>query len=140
MKKKIEIVFVLLVVVVLLASCNRKTAKRIDYSIITIRIDSADRNLIGYEDISDGPDISINSILLVEHKAYLLDRYHNNIKVVDLLKDSNQRCEVVTLPNARWVTDLAHFRGNFVISTALDRIIMLDSSWIPKKDLYLTPG
>jgi len=65
--------------------------------------------------------------LLVGSSVYLLDRFHGNLKIVDLKADSAECCIVIKDIDAKWLTDLAYFQGKFVISTDLSTLVVLDS-------------
>ena len=57
-----------------LQSCTAFEPTEFEYKVLKLKISTQDERFIGYESTDDGPDITVNSILVNDGKIFFLDR------------------------------------------------------------------
>ena len=120
-------------IVFLISSCalsqklSKVSAVRItNFDILHLAIDNNCIDSIGYEKNNDGPDIGIISMILNKNDVYLADKYHGNIKRLNLVSGKMISSDILNSHHQPWINDICVFDQHLVVLSDLDTCYILN--------------
>lgn len=95
------------------------------YKSFAVQVDNSNPDQIGYEKYANEGPITITSMIIEGANIYLVDRYHKNIKKINIWTEELLASNVLNNDMQPWLQDLAFFNDMLVVLTDLDTSYMM---------------
>jgi hypothetical protein len=114
--------------------------KEANYTKLSFPVNNESIDSIGYEEYDDGPDIGITSMIIYQNYAYLIDKFHGNVKRINLTSGEIITSEVLNLNHQPWINDAVVFHQQLLVLSDLDTCYKLSLDLMHKEFFLLKSG
>lgn len=107
-----------IMILILIQGCSARTQSNTNYDSIFLDVDNLNHNKFGLEIIENDESIGLKSIYISNNNIFIVDTYHNNFKMIDIINKEIKVSPRVS-KNRMWLRDITVIKDKIYLLSEL---------------------